>query len=299
MLSETSYKEIIKVIFKFLWNKNFDGARAPERLKRSIIFTPTKIGGFGMLDIRQLGNSLDLRSYGRLISSKHPFLMQLKALLIDNDFFNVRTEALVDSKLLNSLKLLNQARKSILSWPIELKIGNASFCRAIGNSKLRTMLTPNGGRSISYFAIHTRNPMITIGELTQPEFRSIKRFLIYPNLSEFIAELLARPPIPNNNVDIKELYPMRDNRLVTISTLSSKALRLNDAKPDEEMICVYKIGMILDPGELRAWTRRTKRLTSTRHKNILLRVAHGDIFSNSRLHKFRLIDSPRCKNCQD
>ena len=55
--------------------------------------------------------------------------------------------------------------------------------------------------------------------------------------------------------------------------------------------------MILSPGELLSWTKRISKLTSTRHKNIILRVAHGDVFSNSRLCRFNLTDNPGCKNC--
>ena len=65
------------------------------------------------------------------------------------------------------------------------------------------------------------------------------------------------------------------------------------------MIEVFKIGPVLTHGELSSWTHRLKRLTSVRHKNILLRLAHGDIFSNSRLHKFGLRASPACANCQE
>ena len=65
------------------------------------------------------------------------------------------------------------------------------------------------------------------------------------------------------------------------------------------MINVFKIGALLTPGELRSWTLRVRKLTSVRHRNILLRVAHGDIFSNSRLNKFGLRDSPACTNCQE
>ena len=65
------------------------------------------------------------------------------------------------------------------------------------------------------------------------------------------------------------------------------------------MICVYKAGLILSPGEVVSWTRHMCKLTSTRHKNILLRVAHGDVFSNERLNRFRLRDSPGCSNCNE
>ena len=65
------------------------------------------------------------------------------------------------------------------------------------------------------------------------------------------------------------------------------------------MICIYKSGIILDPGELAAWTLQMRKLTSTRHKNVPLRVAHGDVFSNERLHRFGLRDSPNCSNCNE
>ena len=55
----------------------------------------------------------------------------------------------------------------------------------------------------------------------------------------------------------------------------------------------------MTPGELKTWTLRIKKLTSVRHKNILLRAAHGDIFSNSRLFRFGLKDDPKCCNCPE
>ena len=57
--------------------------------------------------------------------------------------------------------------------------------------------------------------------------------------------------------------------------------------------------LILAPGEVLAWTSRLKVLSSTRHRNIALRIAHGDIFSNSRLFRFGLKNSPDCLNCHE
>ena len=55
----------------------------------------------------------------------------------------------------------------------------------------------------------------------------------------------------------------------------------------------------MNPGEVKSWTGRLKKLTSTRHINILLRVAHGDIFSNARLARFGLRQEAGCSNCQE
>ena len=85
--------------------------------------------------------------------------------------------------------------------------------------------------------------------------------------------------------------------IAKVSALSSKAIRLN--LNADQSITSYKLCPTLDPGEVLAWTRRTKRLTSTRHKNILLRTIHGDIFVNSRLCRFGLLNEPKCVNCPE
>ena len=88
-LCESSIKKIMTVIYKFLWNRNFDAARAPERIKRSIMLTSVSNGGFGMIDLKDVGDSIDLRSYGRMQVTKHPFLEQLKRHVDTGNFFKV------------------------------------------------------------------------------------------------------------------------------------------------------------------------------------------------------------------
>ena len=79
--------------------------------------------------------------------------------------------------------------------------------------------------------------------------------------------------------------------------MSSKALRSSLTTDEDDVICVYKIGTILTMAEVLSWTNRLSQLTSTRHKNIILRLVHGDIFSNSRLNRFGLRQDANCANC--
>ena len=71
-LTDKEIKSINGILYKFLWNRHFDAAKAPERISREIINTPIKLGGFGMLNISELDKSLKLRSLGRLLVSSHP-----------------------------------------------------------------------------------------------------------------------------------------------------------------------------------------------------------------------------------
>ena len=97
----------------------------------------------------------------------------------------------------------------------------------------------------------------------------------------------------------KDAYPIGENRLSRISTLTCKAIRVSRTNEGDSMINTFKIGIILTPGELISWTRKIRSLTSTRHRNIILRVAHGDIFSNSRLCRFGLRPDSNCANCPE
>ena len=301
-LSEKSYKSFVRVVFKYLWNRNFNAARAPERLKRSIMYTPVNLGGFGMVDAKALGDALDLRSYGRLMTTRHPFLSQLKQRLNCSNFFDLSIDMNVDRKLKRSLTLLNSERQNLLRWPADLLARDINFRRMLMAHKVSDLLTRNGLQSLPYFGIHRRLPRATVSQLTIHEFQRIARFLKTPELREVIRAILILPLNVQAAPDMahaNDLYPLKEQQLVKISTLTSKQIRLNRLNVEDNLICIYKIGMILTLGEVHAWTGRIKKLTSTRHKNIILRLAHGDIFSNSRLARFGLTQDPRCPNCNN
>ena len=302
-LGEASRKAATKVIYKYLWNKNFDAAKAPDRIRRSIMTVPLNLGGFGMLDLDALSESLDVRSYARLIGSQHPFFSQIVSLLNETNFFNVVINSPVDNKMLRALKLVNAERMMMLRWPTEDLLTNTNFLNVLSSTKLTSLLTPQGKLSVSYFMIHRRQRDATFGQVTLQELRNVSRFLIYPEIEHFLTEFVTRQlatVAQVGSMPIREIYPLRKSRnLVKISSLSSKMLRLNSYDQDQNIICVYKQDLILNPGEVKSWTKQIRKLTSTRHKNIILRVAHGDIYSNERLFRFGLVDNPKCNNCSE
>ena len=180
---------------------------------------------------------------------------------------------------------------------------DANFSALLANQKLADLLSAAGKQSIPYLRIHRRVPGAKVTQVTQQELQSIERYLKYP-LSAIIKELNQRQGLAPNvqfhgNMPANEIFPINGNHFVPISTVSSRLLRLNQISNDEQIICLYKLGPVMTPGEVMSWTGRLKKLTSTRHRNILLRVAHGDIFSNARLARFGLRQDAACANCQE
>ena len=72
-LNESVFKTINSLLNKFIWNRHFMAAKAPERIKRDIVIKSIKLGGLGMLDAAELDSSLKLKALGRLLTTKHPF----------------------------------------------------------------------------------------------------------------------------------------------------------------------------------------------------------------------------------
>lgn len=76
---------------------------------------------------------------------------------------------------------------------------------------------------------------------------------------------------------------------------SSKEIR--ESRTNKAPILEFKIGMRLNPRASLDWGFKVNRLTSTRHKNILLRVAHGDIYTKDKLFRYGMEPSNECPRC--
>ena len=157
-LSEASYIRRNKVVYKYLWNKNFRALKAPDRIKRDIMLTPTRLGGFGMMDLKELGESLDLRSYGRLIVSDHPFFKQVKDIINAENFFKVSVNAAANQKLTRALNLININRARIFKWTLPNIVSNVQLSSSLLSTPVAKLLTGAGRQSLHFFAVHRRVP---------------------------------------------------------------------------------------------------------------------------------------------
>ena len=267
------------------------------------MLTPVKYGGFGLVDLKDINDALDLKAYSRLQSTNHVFLAQVRDLINSRNFFKVSAgPGLVDRKLRRGIELLNSDREKICSWPPEEVASNVFLRDILLNTRLKDLIKPVGLQSLHYFSIARRiaNPLLQ--DVSQGELNTVQRFLIRQDLGPILNLLLQGPNHLNLNVNMRGrsevAYPVKTGVIKNMSALSSKEIRAARSL-EISPICIYKLGPILTPGELISWSNKLKKLTSTRHRNILLRAMHGDIFSNSRLFKFGLRDSPACANCDE
>ena len=131
-----------------------------------------------------------------------------------------------------------------------------------------------------------------LSELTPQELRSLARFLP-ATLVTMLNETRNNNP---GNIELDNDFLYSNNvTLVPLNKLTSKNIR--DLRSEREPVCIYKLGAILTPSEALSWAYKVSRLTSTRHKDLILRLVHGEPYYRERLYRFNLVDSPLCQRC--
>ena len=73
MFSKAQDNQLTTLINKFLWNKNIERNKAPDRLRRQILNCQIKDLGFGMIDFRDVVDRLRIKTVLRLLNNiNHP-----------------------------------------------------------------------------------------------------------------------------------------------------------------------------------------------------------------------------------
>ena len=291
-LTENDFKRINATLYKFIWNRNYLAAKAPERIKREIVNKSIKMCGLGMLNVFELDDSLKIKSLGRLITSNNPFMCLIRERLDLSNFFNPCLNFAYDSQLERAIELLKKDREKL--WLDPRMSANKELIAAVRNTSFKQVLSPQGRLSLIAFDLWQRG-IRKIGELTlqqlnslirfvQNEKRSLLRLAVVTNLNNHIA------PVPNPGI----IYPI-NGKFKSLAETSSKEIREN--RNMKEPIVDFKIGLNLERSHSLSWGLRISKLTSTRHKNILLKVAHGDIYTNDKLTRYGLKANDQCPRC--
>ena len=290
VLANDHFKRINAIVYKFIWNRHYLAAKAPERINRETMTTPIKNGGFGMLDLASLDNSLKLRALGRIIGTLHPMLQIFERRIEWSDFCNIRTRGLSEAFVKKGIELLNLDRGKIDS--IRALIGNRNILSQVGERTIQSNLTRAGKTSLPYFIIR-RSGAVKIKDLDQGQFRSIERFMDRRWVNVMRAAVGTNLPLDE---DGRFLY-YGEGQLRDMRALSSKIFR--QARDRVEQRLIFKIGLILTPLESSSWCLKISKLTSVSHKSTLLRIAHGDIYTRAKLFRYNLTPDDQCKICGD
>ena len=290
-LTPNDYKMINAMLYKFIWNRHYLAAKAPERIKREIVNKQVKYGGFGMLDISELDSSLKIKAIGRLIETRHPFLSLIKSRVDWSSYFEPKCGFKIDSMVTRGLELITSERNSLWTRP-DLD-SDRNLLSSIRDVKISDILNRLGKMSVTFFLISRRARRV--GDLTLAQLAQLERYI--PNVK--ITKLRTAVSLINIGAvddDFSKKYQI-GSKYKLLTKCTSKDIRLQ--RSNKVPITTYKIGMNLTDKEALSWGFKISKLTSVKHKATLLKVVHGDIYTKDKLQRFGLINDNTCPRCNE
>ena len=290
-LEKEHYKKLNSILYKFIWNRHYMAAKAPERIKREIVNKPIKLGGLGMLDVVSLDEGIKIKALGRLLVTKHPYMSLIKAGLNLSNFFDPVDTLRIDKLARKGVELLGSDRNKL--WQQESLSTHRNLLNCIGDLDLRTVVNDRGRNSIPFY-LKWRAGARTVKDLTVQGLRDLNRYIEPSRISKLETAIRTRA----GTVDevFLESYFI-SNIARPLHSVSSKQIR--ESRSQAQVIKEFKIGMQLTNTEGLSWGLKLSKVTSVKLRNIILRVAHGDIYTEEKLHRFGLIDSPICPRCNE
>ena len=290
-LDDVHLKQINALLYKFIWNRHYLSAKAPERIKREIVTNPIKHGGYGMIDVEELDGSLKIKALSRMLRTEHPFIKILKNKLNMNSYFNpaIETEPNIDPVTDKALELLKLDRNGL--WEDARVNQDRKILAAIRGTELKSVMNRRGLGSINYFRLWVRGLRL-VGQLSRAELDSISVHIAPTKLDKLrrAIEVNTGPNAP----DFGETY-YTGSLHKPLHLFTSKEIRTS--RCNKQPIQEFKIGLRLTVNESLSWGLRLSKLSSTRHKNTLLKAVHGDVYTKDKLFRFGLRDSDLCPRC--
>ena len=283
LFTKLQENKLINLIYKFLWNRDMNAKKAPDRIKRTILHSKIQNLGFGMLDFREIINSIRMKTVLRLLNNNTHPLHQILKINTSSSIINLINTKPIRPPIDAAIKLLNKRWAQVLSSakseqaPDLLKILTNEY---IGNLVCRKFEKQR---------LVIKHKHDKLGEIIQhnrahPVLHKIDKK--YKNLLDF----LQTPFVVSLDVRA-DVFPIK-NILRPIHKITSRMLRDDsDNVPNPKLIINPNIEASIRLGKL------ISKMSNTRLKTTILRVIHGDVYSGTRLKKFGLSDSDTCPRC--
>ena len=291
VLNETHYKKINHVLFKFIWNRHYLAAKAPERISREIVSKPVRAGGLGLIDIGQLDKALKIKAYGRLINTRHPFLGLIRNKVDMDCFFYSLCRTKIEPMSEASAGIVSSIRCGL--WEDNTVITNRFYVLMLKNLKLTKILNEVGKISIAFRLLWNQGKR-KIADLSLRDLQSLRPF-IKRSLYDHATSTVNLQNIPALQGDDLYDYIYNGKIFKRIINMSSKEIR--ESRMQSDAICVYKLGLIMTPRESATWLYNLNKVQSTQLKNYALLTLHGAMYSNERCYRFGMRDDPNCPRC--
>ena len=157
---------------------------------------------------------------------------------------------------------------------------------------LKEIVDRRGQGSISFFNLWAAGKR-KVRDLNGIELNSLRRHIKEDRLPKLKLAVGSDPGVINN---LNSTY-YNGTLHRQLTSFTSKELRT--LRGNKKPIVDFKLGVNLNAQESFSWALKLSKLTNTKHKNVLLKAAHGEIYTKAKLFRFGLSMDDVCPRCNE
>ncbi len=318
-IKKEDVKRIEGIIFRFLWNKRWVGNPAPDRIKRNLLKLPYDKGGLKAPDIEVLERALKTKQFIRAMNSSHQINFVQKYVLEKDGYFEYYKIEYAKICTLDCVTATYQITTNFLTDSIRAGEGLEGINEEEGSQTRVNIIASTD--VIEFFrrnniplVIHRFRTLANQGIENVHELINESRFPRDDRLAQCAREILSFFPASwielvkasreiDSEINYENSYPTRKCQFTNSNAVTVKGLREILLVKDTQGPLPYenfgKFGLVTDTVEHNPFSLARQALIAPRDKFYKLRILHGDIFCNQRMHRFKMITSPNCSTCPE
>jgi hypothetical protein len=303
-----------RLIFKFIWTKNWDKMKVMERISRKVMKNEYKEGGLKAPDIECLDRALKLKQFIRANRSRHPIKGIQEVSLSKIGFENVIKQEY--DRLNNEdwiIRIGQETINTLTDWSRKEGYGNEDngqsstiAINTVGSIDISTYLKRKNEslveclfKSIRKEGIECLNDLLVEEEITMDNLKlqrlqNIKKR--FPNNILKIGEKY-NDEFNNKRGELTHFY-MGEDKFIPVEDMTVKILQIILKKALEKVAIVEYERKL----EIRNFDRESiidirQGVSNVKLRNVFYRLINKDFFTKERMFKFKMIDNDKCERC--
>ena len=305
---------IERLIFKFIWSKDWSKLRVCERIKRSVLKAEYEEGGLKAPDVECLDKALKLKQFLRASSSDHviaKFQIYSSEKLgydevLNQDYHKVTEDDPVLKTGQETVNLLSDHARNNLYGGLEMAETSTIAINTVGSIYIPSYLIRKGKLMANCIfnkfkneGLETLKDLILELEITRDRSRLNLLKFIESNIEVGLLEI-ARKFNDDLNTDLLSLshfslgndtyVPVQDITVKQLQTLLKVALNKTSKTDFNKKLEISDF----DPNVI---LKVRKEISNVKFRNVFYRLINNDFFTRVKMLKFKMTESAKCERC--
>jgi hypothetical protein len=311
---ESEIKTTERLIFKFIWSKEWSAKKAIDRIKRSVLKNDYEDGGLRAPDIESLDRALKLKQFIRAEQSNHKIKIIQQVMLaklgcdsvIKQEYDNVSKDDWIIKMGQESINVLTKWSRKQKYGTDDNGLSSTIAINLTGSINVSSYLKINKQPlALCLFKMFEREGIEKLIEVIQEcefETDSIRRKNLEYIIGQFDPSIVEIAKNYNDEIngstgEMSHFY-IGNNQFIKSKDITVKELQklLKEALRKTSTV-QYEENLKIESFDRKSLTTIRKVVSNVKLRNIYYRLINNDFFCKTRMVKFKMIEDYKCDRC--